>query len=329
MLTKLFNSNSIASLAILIMLAIALWAKAFVNIVPMAGPFFASPLYNFVFRYIGDLKIICAFITITLLIFEALLINYILAENDLIPRNSYIAAFIFIIVTGLFKDLIVLNPVLFSNLFIIAALWLLLRLYEETEAYAIVFNIGTLVSVASMFYFPSVIFILLIWAGFIIYRIFSWREWLISIIGLTLPYLFLGTYYFWNDCLTTKILSYKEVLKFVNFYDYSPTIYVYIVIALLGLLLLLSVARLLSIINEKPIRIRKSISFMIWFFIISFISLNLSSNFSVLGFVMMFASLTVLLTLYISYSKKPLWVEGILMLLSFLLISGRLGLWNF
>lgn len=329
MLTKLFNSSSIGSLAILIMLAIALWAKAFVNIVPMAGPFVASPLYNFAFRHIGDLKVICAFITIVLLVFEALLINYILAGNDLIPRNSYLAAFIFIIVSGLFNDLIILNPVVFANLFIIAALWLFLRLYEETEAYAIVFNIGTLVSVASMFYFPSVIFILLIWAGFIIYRLFSWREWLISIIGLTLPYLFLGTYYFWNDCLIAKISSYKESLRFINFYDFFPTMYVYIVIALLGLLLLISVFNLLSIINEKPIRIRKSISFMIWFLIISFLSLNLSSNFRVLGFVMMFTSLTVLLTLYISYSKKPLWVEGILMLLSFLLISGRLGLWNF
>ncbi len=329
MLTKLFNSNSIGSLAILIMLAIALWAKVFVNVVPMAGPFVASPLYNFVFCYIGDLNVLCAFIAIALLVFEALLINYILAGNDLIPRNSYMAAFIFIIVTGLFNDLIVLSPVVFSNLFIIAALWLFLRLYEETEAYAIVFNIGTLVSAASMFYFPSVIFILIIWAGFIIYRLFSWREWLISIIGLTLPYLFLGTYYFWNDCLTAKILSYKEAFGFINFYDFSPTWYIYIVIAFLGLLLLLSVFNLLSIINEKPIRIRKSISFMIWFLIISFLSLNLSSNFRALGFVMMFTSFTVLLTLYISYSKKPLWVEGILMLLSFLLISGRLGLWNF
>ena len=329
MLTKIFNSNSIGSLVILIMLAIVLWAKGFVNIAPMDGPFVASPLYNFVFRQIGDLKVICAFISILLLVFEALLINYILTENDLIPHNSYMTAFIFIIITGLFNDLIILNPVVFSNLFIIAAIWLFLRLYEETEAYAIVFNIGTLVSVASMFYFPSVIFIVLIWVGFIIYRIFSWREWLISIIGLALPYLFLGTYYFWNDCLTAKILPYKEAFGFINFYDFSPTLYVYIVIAFLGLLLLFSVFNLLSIINEKPIRIRKSLSFMTWFLIISFFSMYSSPNFQLLGFVMMFPSFIVLLTLYLSYSRKPRWIEGILMLLSFLLISGRLGLWNF
>ena len=329
MLTKLFSSNSIGSLAILIILAIILWAKVFVNVIPMHDAFIASPLYNFVFRYIGDTRIICGFIAIALIIFEALLINNILSDNELIPHNSYLAAFIFVFVNSFFNDLIALNPVLFANLFIIIALWLFLKLYEENEAYAAIFNIGTLLSVASMFYFPSILFILLIWAGFIIYRIFSWREWMISIIGLLVPYLFLGTYYFWNDCLFAKISLYKEAFRIIHFTEFSPTGYVYLVMAFFGILLLLSVFRLIFIFNEKVIKIRKSFSFIIWFFIVSFISLYISADFGLFGFTMMCLPVTVLLTLYLSNSGKHFWVEGILIASSLLIISGRLGLWGF
>ena len=326
MLNKLFNSNSIFSLVILIFTVLIFWAIAFANAVPMANPIPASPLYNIVFSYIGDLFFICALITIVLVIFEALLINYVLLNNDIIPRNSYIAAYIFVIISGLFNDNIILQPVMIANLFIILALWLFLRLYEEHDAFTTVFNIGTLISIASMFYFPAAVFILLIWAGFIIYRLFSWREWVISILGFLLPYLFLGSYYYWNDCFIAKINVYKEVFKFINFNDFSPAIYTYIVLAVMGLLLFISLFKLLIIINEKAIRIRKFLSIMIWYLIISFVSLNLSAEFGVLGFLMMSISASVIITLYINYSKRPLWVESLLILLVLLFISGRFEL---
>ncbi len=329
MLNKLFNSNSISSLVILILTVLIFWAIAFTSAVPMANPIPVSPLYNIVFRYIGDLSVVCAFITLGLLILEALLINYVLSENDLIPRNSYIAAYIFILVTGLFNDHIILHPVLIANLFIIAAFWLFLKLYEEHDAYTTVFNTGTLISIASMFYFPSTVFILLIWAGFIIYRLFSWREWFISILGFLLPYLFLGSYYFWNDCFAAKISLYKEAFKFINFNNFSTTTYIYIILAVLGLLSSFALFKLLVIINEKAIRTRKFLSIMIWYLIISFASLNLSAEFGVFGFVMMLTSVSVIITLYINYSKKSILTEGVLILLALLFISGRLGLLSF
>ena len=170
MLTKLFNSNSISSLAILIILAIVLWSKAFFNIIPIFNTIPVSPLYKFVFNFLHEYKILSAFIALALIISEALLLNHVLRANDLIPKNSYLGAYIFIIISSLFSDIILLNPILIINIFIITMIGMFLPLYEKREAYATVFNMGTLLSVASMFYFPSFILILLIWVGFIIFR---------------------------------------------------------------------------------------------------------------------------------------------------------------
>jgi hypothetical protein len=329
MLTKLFNSNSIGSLTILIVLALLLWSKTFINIASLYEVIPVSPLYKIVYYSLHEFKIISAFIAMALIIFEALFINHVLAENDLIPRNSYIAAYIFIIISSLFSDIIMLNPILIINVFIIAVLWLFLKLYERNEAYSIVFNIGTLLSIASMFYFPSFIFIILIWIGFIIYRLFSWREWLISILGLILPYIFLGSYYFWNDCFKTKIESYKNVFSLINFHDFHPTLNATIIISFLGLILLLSLFKFLTIINEKAIRIRKFLSLIIWFVIVSFISISISAKFGALCFVMILPSVSVMITLYLTNLKRQRWTEGIIITLTLLLIAGRFGLLSF
>jgi len=329
MLKKIIYSNSIFSLVILILMIIVLWAKVFTNTDSMMPSIPSSPLYHFVYKLLNNHIIICSFISIALITLEALLVNYTLSENDLIPLNSYVAAFLFVVISSFFNDLIILNPVLIADLFLIIAIWLFLRLYEEHEAYATVFNIGTLLSVASMVYFPSILFCILIWIGFIIYRSFSWREWLISIIGFVLPYVFLASYYFWNDCFLSKVHEYRQSLDFIDLHKFSPTIYANIIFAILVLVLFFGIIKLLFIINEKAIRIRKFLSFFIWFVIISFVSLNFSAKYGILGFIMLITAASVIFTLYINNLKKSFWSESILIVLFLLLISGRLGLWNF
>ncbi len=328
MLTKLFNSNSISSLAILIISAIVLWSKTLINVLPLYDIIPMSSLYKFVYTLLHEYKIISAFIAIALIISEALLLNHVLTKNDLIPKNSYLGAYIFIIISSLFSNIIMLDPILIINIFVITAIGMFLPLYEKREAYATVFNIGTLLSVASMFYFPSFILILLIWIGFIIFRIFSWREWFISILGLILPYIFLGTFYFWNDCLISKIESYKSAFSLISFKDFHLSLYVIIIVSFLGVVLFLSLFKFMITINEKQIRIRKFLSFIIWFFLVSSISLLPSAKYGILSYIMILPSASILITLYLSNAKKQLWVEGILILLTLILITGRSGLFG-
>jgi hypothetical protein len=328
MLTKIFSTNTVFTIAIFIVMTLVLWLKVFTNEAAIAAPMLVSPLYHMLFKLLGNLNIISGLIAIALLFYQALLINYVLVENDLVPRKSYMAAFILVIFLSLFNEIIMLNPVLIAGLFIISAVRLIFRLYEEHEAYKTVLNIGTLISVASLFYFPSIVFIMIIWAAFIIYRLFSWREWFISLLGFILPYLFLSTYYFLNDCLMLKILEYKRAFAFLNLNYYSTSIFTFIVLIFLGLLIVVSIIKLLITINERQIRIRKFISMLIWLMIISFASLSLSSNYRIAGFLTILLPASVLFSIFISILRRSVVGEIAIITLILLMITIRLDLWS-
>src|SRR6185503_18765652 len=69
--------------------------------------------------------------------------------------------------------------------------------YKKEAALALIFDAGLLVSIASLFFFPYIVFILFIIAALMILRPFNLREYLMAILGLLVPYYFIGVYFFW------------------------------------------------------------------------------------------------------------------------------------
>lgn len=326
MFTKIFGSNSIFSLIILILLTAVLWSKMFFAENVFVGYIPVSPLYNFFVTNFSGMIIISSFIAFLLVFFQALLMNNILVENELLPKKTYMAAFLCILFTTSFSDVVIFHPIIFSGILLTLALMYLLKLYSQDENYSMVFNIAALVSLSSFFYFPSIVFILFVWACFIIYRLFSWREWVISIIGLTLPYLFLGTYYFWMDRLQLKTDEYLDAFGVINFHDFTPSLSAYIIIVLTALLLLISFFRIMGLIGEKAIRIRKLLSIMIWFFMVSYLSLVISPNYGIMGFVMLLVPASVIISVYISNIRKPFRAEIILIIIVIVVALNRMGI---
>lgn len=324
MITKIFGSNSIFSLVILIILTVVLWGRMFFSETVFIGYIPASPMYNLLYTYFSEMTIITSVITIVTVVFQALLLNNLLIENELIPKKTYIAAFLYVLFTASFGEIVLFHPFIFSGILLTLGLMYLLKLYGQSESYSIVFNIATLVSLSSFFYFPSVVFIFFIWACFIVYRLFAWREWFISIIGLVLPYLFLGTYYYWTDRLQLKINEYLNAFRIVNFHDFKPTLIVYIFIIFTGILLLFSFFRLIGLISEKAIRVRKLLSIMIWLFLISYMSMVISPNYGIMGFVMLLAPASVIISLYVSNIRKPMRTEIILVVIVVVVTISRL-----
>ncbi|HNW96946.1 MAG TPA: hypothetical protein PKK00_00880 [Bacteroidales bacterium] len=328
MLTRIFGSNSIFSLGVLILLTVVLWSKMFCTENAFIGYIPASPFYNVLVTYLGDFVIINSFIAIVLVLLQALLINNLLSGNDLMPGKTYMGAFIFILFTASFSDIVVLHPIIFSGFIMTIVLNNLFKLYEKNEGYALVFNTSMLVSFASMFYFPAIVFIFFIWACFIVYRILAWREWFISLIGFGLPYLFLGTYYFWNDKLPLKINEYAHAIQVINFYDFKPTFNTYIFISLIGFILLMAVFFMIKLISEKAIRIRKLLSLIIWLFVISYLSMVISPLYGIIGFVMLLVPASVIVALYISNMRKSIRNEIILILITIIVAFSRLDIFE-
>src|SRR5690606_9007190 len=63
----------------------------------------------------------------------------------------------------------------------------------------IMFDLGLLVALGSLIYFPFICMLILIWASLIIYRSFAWREWITPLLGVIIVYFLLAVVYYWTE----------------------------------------------------------------------------------------------------------------------------------
>ena len=82
----------------------------------------------------------------------------------------------------------------------------MLSIYKSDHSLPVTFDIGFLIAVACLFYFPSIVFLLVFYASLVILRPFVWREWVISLLGFLLPFFFCWLYYFWKGA-TDEIIN--------------------------------------------------------------------------------------------------------------------------
>jgi hypothetical protein len=67
----------------------------------------------------------------------------------------------------------------------------------KTERISLHFlDAGLLISLASLFFLPAIVFFLFLLAALILLRPFIWREWTYAVLGLISPYLFLASVYY-------------------------------------------------------------------------------------------------------------------------------------
>jgi len=261
MLIQLFRKSYLLQYILLLLLTIILWIGAFIQ--PFEIPIVTKPLltpgYSLLMGILQGNVLLRVIIAMILVISGALLFNYALTKFDLVPKNTLVPAMVYIVLLSYSPSLLALHPVAIPVLLMLLVLYFLFQVYTEEEAFAPIFNIGFLIGISSMFYFPSIFFILFIWLTFIVYRLYSWREWTIPITGIITPYLFLFTYYFLTDSLEPAYLAYAAYFSKITIFQFSFdfSILNYIITSLVILFSIWAGVLLLSNIQEKIISLRK------------------------------------------------------------------------
>ncbi len=158
-------------------------------------------------------------------------------------------------------------------------------------------------------------FLPLLGIGFILFRPFNWREWVISFIGVVIPYLFTVTFYFWNDIL--DYLWYDKLffplLRNKASLDFPKSFYF-----MLGtgwLIVLFSLGKLFGALNSGAQKSRKGIVLQIWFFILSGISVFIAPEISTKYFAAMAIPTSVFCAHFFLNIKKQWWAELLFLLL--------------
>ena len=320
MLIRFFRSSYIIQYALLAIIAAALWAGAFIQPQNMPeGVEYVTPLYNLLADLLHEFPRIMVSLAFVLILLEAFILNSILIYHDMVPKNSLLPSFIFILLMSSAPGLLNLYPVLVIMPLMIFFLHTVFKMYELSDNTNTVLSAGLLLSVSSMFYGQASLLLIFFWIIFLIFRILSWREWLISIISFIVPYLYLLAAYLWFEDMDKVYLAYGSFYSDILVSVYRTAIFQYIIWGIIILLIILpSFFTVLSSLGTYNINLRKKMSVTAW--LVVFAGILVFTRGRIEFNSLFFLPATILVSHFLSNLKKTAWHDVVIMILLVLII---------
>lgn len=313
MFVQFFKSNNASAYIFIPLLAVALWVFGYIHPVEIPPVKHAMPLYEFIAGPVST-PWLSVTLALVLVIAEAFLLNYIVNDNEVLTRPSFLPALLYIIFMSSNKAMFILHPLIFGNFFLLLSIHRLLNSYRKDKAFSQFFDAGLLIAIASLFYFPYIVFFPLLAAALVILRPFNWREWLISLCGVLSPYILVGTVYFMRD--TLDYLLYDKMLfyfsKQLHLGALSGSFYFTNSVQLS--ILILAGARLFTGLNTGSQKTKKGIVLLIWFLMAGIASIAITQEVSTSCFAALAIPASVFYAHYFMNLKRG-WLAEILFLL--------------
>ena len=272
MILRFFKGTGPGVLILIIITLVAVWIGAFLHPVMNSSYDYEidpMPLYRLLKLIIGSNVFfgqVFSFLMVGLM--SVLLVNF--NTNEVfIGERTFLPAVFFILGIGLFPQNQLLNPVLPASLFLLIAIMKIIEGYhKQTTAYNF-FDAGILISTGSLFYANLIWFGILIIIGIMLLRTVNFMEITISILGLLTPWLItFGLYYVAGSGLRSLIFLIKDNLFSNSIKLHLTSLYI-VALIFTGIVVIVSIAYLLMLMNTKKIKSRKTFSLLLWAFIIS------------------------------------------------------------
>jgi hypothetical protein len=314
MFISIFKNNQVISIVLLSIAMLLIWIPAFKDIAPI--PYNNTmPLYEFYVRGANNFPYFHPIMALLLIVSESILLNYILNKFEIMAKKTAMPAIFYCLLMSCCKPLTHFYPLLFSNFFILLTLYKIGLSYRVEEAFSSIFDASFFIATASLFYFPTIIIYPLIWVTLIVIRPFIWREWIISILGLLLPYLFVVVYYFWTD--KVNFLLYDKI-----FFPSSDALLTLnnqrqSFIAVAGMLILLMTLSILTLLRGWPVNTILSRNFLVvlfWLLGLSLLSYSMAPVFKITYLAVAAIPLAVFVANYFLMTKYK-WISELIFLL--------------
>lgn len=257
---------------------------------------------------------------LVLTVSQALIFNKIVNNYNLLGKPTFLPALLYVTAASLFTPFILLGPTLVCNFLILWMIEKFLSVYRRDEVRSVMFDLGMMVALGALIYFPFIAMMPLLWISLIIFRPFNWREWVAGIIGFVTIFFFLAVYYYWNNSLDQfykiwlPLASPFLVNLRINYYDYLVLIPVIII-------LVLGIFQLRSSFFRSFVQTRKSFQLLFFMFLLGLVSFYLKPGFRIYHFLLCVSPASVLMAYYFVHAGKRRWVyEGLyLMLVGFII----------
>jgi hypothetical protein len=171
------------------------------------------------------------------------------------------------------------------------------------------FDTCFLIGVATLVYLPAISFFLLFATSVLILKTFAWRDWLVGLTGLLLPFFFALVYYFWID----GIQELKERFLIGNISQLidagGMVLQGYrITLVVVGILMGLTLYRISKNFYKNVNRIRNFQQVIFMFLLVALISLAFSGSAAVYRFAILTIPISIMVSYYFLAGKK-VWIN--------------------
>ena len=226
-----------------------------------------------------------------------------------IAERTFLPASIYVLLTGFFPHLQLLNPVLPASVFLMLAIRRIMDAYRKEVTAFDFFDASLLIGTGTLFYANLVWFAMLAFIGIAILRTGNFKELTLSVIGLSTPVILtLGIYYVMGKDLKSLLEVFRLNLISENGEYYFSRITIAGLIVT-GLIILICLVHLLSILNNKKIKSRKTFTELIWTLVISFVVYFALPSASVELIWLAGIPISYIIAHYLIFSKKQLFPE--------------------
>ncbi|KAF0198846.1 MAG: hypothetical protein FD166_1098 [Bacteroidetes bacterium] len=316
MFRRLARAGILSHIIAILVMSVVYFVTPQVELATVTDPEPTAPLGQWIYSLVTDFPSIARPLMIVLVILLTLAVNAILIRHDITPRQSFFPAFIALILMLFTPDAYHLIVTLACLILLLFSLHNVMNLYGEQYPFNKVLNATMAISVASMISPPVIIFGLFVWLGFFTFRINSWREWVISMMGLVLPYFYLALMYLWNNNLLFAARLYKNLLAGFSFTLEKPGPLEFVSIGLFVIWTLISASRFFADTNDKVISIRKKMWVIGHFAFTGLIATLLSGGTFVAMLPVIFLPVSAMIAYAVANSRRT-WVHDILLILTF------------
>lgn len=198
----LFRDRSDINLLFLVLLSVALHFHIWMHPPMVIANESDGVLAYILVHYVKSLHPIALTILFQLIILsQSIRLNVLMSKLKMFQQVSYLPGFTYIILTALFPFWDVISSGLVANSLVIWILVKLLRLYDQNQPKALEFNIGLILGCSILLYEPIAILIPVVLFAMTIIRPFKLTEWLVLLMGVTLPFYFIFTFVFLTGSL--------------------------------------------------------------------------------------------------------------------------------
>lgn len=320
MLVKFFKSIQPATLLSIPIIGLLLWIPSIYKPSEIITNH-SMPLYEWTFLIFKNNALIGNILSVVLVITGAYVLNYVVSKHEFFDRRTYLPSFFYLILMSCYTSILKPHPSIFSNILLIISIHKIISSYRKETAFSEFFDASFLIALASLFYLPSLTFLIFVFISLLVIRPFIWREWAVSLIGFLLPFIFVSTYYWvinkfdylWYDKM---IFAASEKVTTAIFNSSQKTV-LYILAIIVGLSLLYY----LKGVGALKLKTQRVFISLMVFSGVGLLSLFISTGIIPENFTVLAPSLSIFISYYFMNIKKTWIAESLVIILLIAIVS--------